>query len=99
MHQYKIVLFFALVLAVMSSIAQDVPPIKREEWKSRPSLHTVPSEYSKEPAVVLTDHRRVEYIDVNDEQVEYKTLHKLVHINDDRGIEAYNKIYLPVAEN
>jgi hypothetical protein len=90
---------FALVFAVMSSIAQDVPPIKREEWKANPSVHTIPSEYAKEPAVVLSDNRRVEYIDVNDEQVEYKTLHKLVHINDDRGIEAYNKIYLPVAEN
>ena len=31
--------------------------------------------------------------------VEYYTAHKLVHINDDHGIEDFNKIYLGVSDN
>jgi len=84
---------------ILTAVAQDMPAIVHEQWEKSPSLHKVDAKYLKEPAVVITDKRRIEFIDVNDEQLQYRTLHKIVRLNDDHGIEAFNKIYLPVVEN
>lgn len=74
--------------------------IVTEKWADKPALHTIEAKYAKEPAVILADTRRVQYVDEpKNEMAEYYTLHKLVHINDDRGIEQFNKIYLGVGEN
>jgi hypothetical protein len=62
-------------------------------------VHTIDSKYDGESAVILLDKRRVEYIDEKEELVTYRTLHKIIHINNDNGIEASNRIYLPVNEN
>ena len=93
--------FLAIITCLSSMVisAQNVPPIVREEWTTKPIINTIAASLEKEPAVIILDRRRIEYIDVNDDQLEYRTLHKVVHLNDDRGIEAFNKIYLPVNEN
>jgi hypothetical protein len=95
----KRLLILAILLSSIFASAQDVPAIVREQWLNTPAIHTIASDYAKEPAVVIFDKRRIEYVDVNDEQVQYRTLHKIVHLNDDHGIEVFNKIYLPVVEN
>lgn len=99
MYRIKALLLPAILIASTFAGAQDAPAIVREQWSSAPSIHTIAPGFAKEPAVVISDKRRIEYIDVNDDQVEYRTLHKIVHLNDDHGIEAFNKIYLPVVEN
>jgi hypothetical protein len=70
-----------------------------EQWDASPVLHTIDNKYSGESAVILLDKRRVEYIDEKDELMTYRTLHKIIHINNDNGIEASNRVYLPVNEN
>ena len=70
-----------------------------EKWETSPVVHTIDSKYDGESAVILLDKRRVEYIDEKEELVTYRTLHKIIHINNDNGIEASNRIYLPVNEN
>src|SRR4029079_13409406 len=45
----------------------------------------------------VLDKRRIEYTDEKDDVVQYKTLHKIIHINDDKGIESFNRVYLPVS--
>ena len=95
----KVFLLFIVILSSEIVISQDVLPIIREQWEGSPVIHAISTEYAKEPAVIISDKRRIEYIDVNDDQVQYRTLHKIIHLNDDRGIEAFNKIYLPVVEN
>jgi len=70
-----------------------------EKWESAPALHKLDSKYDDESAVILLDKRRIEYIDENKELVTYRTLHKIVHINSDNGIESFNRIYLPVSDN
>jgi hypothetical protein len=100
MHYLLKTIFSTVLLSgSLFSYSQETPPIVREQWKNNPEIHTIPAEYAKEPAIIVYDFRRVEFIDVKDELVEFKTLHKIVHLNDDRGIEAFNKIYLPVTEN
>ena len=74
--------------------------IAPEKWIDKPVITSLDSKYSKESAVVLFDKRKVEFVDEpKNEIAEYYTLHKIVHINDDRGIEYYNKIYLGITEN
>lgn len=69
--------------------------IEKESWEAKPAIHTIDKKYSNESAVILLDKKRIEYIDeANNELAQYYTLHKLIHINDDRGIENFNKIYL-----
>ncbi|WP_259065324.1 DUF3857 domain-containing protein [Mucilaginibacter sp. X4EP1] len=73
--------------------------IERETWADKPAIHTIDDKYSKESAVVLYDNRRIEYTDESkNELVEYYTLHRIIHINNDRGIETFNKIYLGFSE-
>lgn len=70
-----------------------------EKWEANPVLHSLDSKYSGESAVILLDKRRIEYIDEKEDLMTYRTLHKIVHINNDKGIESFNRVYLPVAEN
>ena len=53
-------------------------------------------DYSSEPAVFLVDERKIEFKDgANSELTMFKTLHRVIQVNDDRGIESFNKLYLP----
>ncbi|MEI9913104.1 MAG: DUF3857 domain-containing protein [Bacteroidota bacterium] len=93
----RILLLAAFIAGIISSgLSQE---IIRETWTDKPVLHKMDSKLNEESAVVILDKRRVEYIDEKEELVVYKTLHKIVHINDDKGIESFNRIYLPVNSN
>ncbi len=57
-------------------------------------------DYSAEPAIFLLDERKIEFKDnKSDELTMFKTLHRVIQVNDDRGIESFNKLYLPGGEN
>ena len=92
-----------LLLAMVTSagiLHAQTPNIVSEPWNEKPVLTVLDPKYSKESAVILLDTRRVEFIDDKDNNLaEYYTLHKAVHINDDRGIEEFNKIYLEFTDN
>lgn len=81
---------------IPAAISQD---IERETWAGQPVLHTIDSKYNEESAVIILDKRRMEYVDVKDELAVYKTLHRIIRINDDKGIESFNRVYLPVSDN
>jgi len=74
--------------------------IEPEKWIDKPVISKIDEKYGKESAVILFDKRKIEYVDESKGDVaEYYTQHKIVHINDDRGIEYFNKIYLGITEN
>lgn len=75
--------------------AQNKPALITETWNSHPAV-SAPAQHSAESAVIMMDKRRIEYIDDKTDMFMYRTLHKIVHLNDDKGIEAFNRIYLPV---
>ena len=72
-----------------------------ETWVDKPVVHKLDDKYNKESAVIVFDKRSVEFFDEakTQEVLEYYTVHKIIHVNDDRGIENYNKIYLGISEN
>ncbi|HVY73910.1 MAG TPA: DUF3857 domain-containing protein [Puia sp.] len=70
--------------------------IETEQWNAKPALHSSAGEYTGEPAVVIADDRRFEYIDdVKGDQHLFYTRHRIVHVNNDHGIEYFNKVYIP----
>ena len=89
-----------IVLTSIQYLHAQTSHIETETWVEKPKITTPDSKYSKESAVIIYDKRSVEFADISkDELTEYYTLHKIIHINDDRGIEGFNKIYLGFSEN
>ena len=85
-------LLLTLSLSTTSATAQD---IIHEQWAEKPVLHPLDARYNKESAVVLYDRRRIEFIDKGKDEIgEYRTLHRIIRVMDDNGIESFNKVYL-----
>ena len=96
----KKTLFLVIGLASAQHLFAQSTNIEKETWADKPAIHAIDSKYSKEAAVVISDTRRIEFADESKNEVaEYSTIHRIVHINDDRGIEGFNKIYLGLSEN
>ncbi|RYY86863.1 MAG: DUF3857 domain-containing protein [Chitinophagaceae bacterium] len=91
----KIQLLTALLLIIGTLQAQTY---KKFEWAPRPALQTVTGKNAEEAAVFLNDDRYIEYSIEKEGLFIYKTVHRLVHINTDKGIESFNKVYLPFDE-
>ncbi len=93
--------FLAVIaLAAGQQLFAQSPNVEKEAWTDKPAIHAIDSKYNKEAAVVIFDKKRIEFVDESkDEMSEYSTVHRIIHINDDRGIEGFNKIYLGLSEN
>ncbi|MEI9957558.1 MAG: DUF3857 domain-containing protein [Ferruginibacter sp.] len=86
--------FITLFFLFESYTIAQVPSIN---WDANPVSHTVKPTYAKESAVILSDMRMQEF--VQEEKTGLMiiaTSKKLVKVIDDKGVEMYNKIYLPV---
>lgn len=82
------------VFVISPALAQE-KKIVTEQWVDQPTLHALGNSFAGSPAIVILDKRRVEYIDeAKDEVSEYYTQHSIVRVNDEKGIESFNKIYL-----
>jgi hypothetical protein len=88
-----------LSLSLIQTNAQNIGFVK-ESWADKPVLHTMDPARNAESSVIILDKRRVEYIDnEKNELVTYRTLHRIIRVNDDKGIESFNKVYLGVTDN
>lgn len=95
----KKLITIVLVISQLNAFTQNTPAIEREKWAGSTTVQKPGAKYGAESAVILLDKRRVEFIDEGDEVNAYRTLHRRIHIIDDKGIEQFNKIYLPVSSN
>ena len=68
-------------------------------WSDKPLLHEVSKEFATSGAVAILDDRTIEYKNEGKEMVLYNTCHRIYKINNDKGIEMFNKVYIPVHEN
>lgn len=92
--------FISCMIAVVSALsvnAQQFNYTAATAWSEKPSVHTVSASFKSSSAVTVLDERVIEYkIEKNDLPI-YTSVHKIVHVNDDKGIEMYNKIYIPIS--
>ena len=68
------------------------------DWEATPQLHPIDEAFANEPAVMITDRRLVAYAgnDKNELGV-YNIQHRIVRVNNQKGVEMYNKIYVPLS--
>jgi hypothetical protein len=92
-----LILCFIQILICLFTVCCQVPAIESETWISTPLLSRPDEKYLAEPAVTVMNKLRIEFIDdKNKNLAEYYTQHKIVHLNNDQGIEYFNKIYIRV---
>lgn len=68
------------------------------QWQATPAIHTIDTAFKDAAAVYVADDRIEEYVIEKTGFYQYRTLHRIVHINNDKGIESFNKVYLPFEE-
>ena len=93
----KSFLFWCIALSI-SQLMQAQSTFTKFEWDAQPAMHTVDKSFSDEAAVLVTEKKVVEYALDKDGLYMYKTDHRIVHINNDKGIESFNRVYLPFNE-
>ena len=92
--------WFSIALLVVTSLSiQAQDNIQKESWVEKSVIHSIDTKHNVESAVIILDKRRIEFVDEKEGLSAFKTLHKIVRVNDDRGIESFNKVYLGVTDN
>jgi hypothetical protein len=69
------------------------------EWATSPVLHKVPANFKNESAVYLMDSRTFHYKVEGKNLVQYNSVYRLIKVEDDKGIEMFNKVYVPLYRN
>jgi hypothetical protein len=97
----KILLMAAAVfLGTLNSSAQvDGLYTDTQSWVETPVLHKLPENFKNQSAVYLMDSRTFHYKLEGKNLVQYNYVYRLIKVGDDKGIEMFNKIYLPVVHN
>ena len=86
----------AFVFCLQTMYCQ-TPGIVTEGWTEKPVITLLQKKYNQEAAVTVLNKIRFEYIDDKDKNLaEYFTQHKIIHLNNDHGIEYFNKVYINV---
>lgn len=94
----KITTLFVMLFWGMMCIAQN-PYTSELPWPEKITLVKVPDKYADASAVCMMDVRKIEYIFEGKELFVYYRYYKRIRVQDDKGIERYNKIYVPVFRN
>ncbi len=91
----KLIHLSLLFLFVQFSVAQERPFFEDYSWDANPQ-YIVNESDAAESMMALKDKTITEfYFDENSNLTEYYLEHKVLWLNSDEKIEAYNKIYLP----
>lgn len=78
------------------SKAQQFNYTPANSWVANPAIHKINPAFDSSAAVGILDDKKVEYKDEGKNVVAYVSRHVIVHISADKGIEMFNKVYVPV---
>ncbi|WP_153798398.1 DUF3857 domain-containing protein [Foetidibacter luteolus] len=95
----KLIFTAACLLAAYAVNAQRYTYSPLTRWQEKPVLHSIADSFKTESAVAILDERKIHYRKEDKDMFVYTTYHKIIKINDDKGIEMFNKIYVPVYYN
>jgi hypothetical protein len=72
-----------------------------DTWKSNPVLHKVHDMFDSSSAVGILQERKIECVFEGKEHIPflYRTYHNIIKVKNDRGIEMFNKLYIPMYDN
>lgn len=92
----KICFAFVLSFLTVAGSAQVFDYTLKDQWSSDPKLHPAGKKFDSSSAVGILDDRNIEYVIERNDVFIRSVFHKIIRINTDRGIEMYNKIYIPL---
>ncbi len=100
-NTHKTVSFLAMLCVItFRATAQLVNP-ELYYWSANPDTISVEKQFTSASAVVLKDVRifKFDYDDSKQGNLQSEiTVHKIIQINDTRGLESYNKLYVPLTD-
>jgi hypothetical protein len=68
-----------------------------QSWMEKPVLHPMPASFLQASAVYLMDSRTFHYKVEGKNLEQYNYVYRLIKVTDDKGIEMFNKIYIPIS--
>ncbi len=95
---------FLVALAFIAFIKGSIAQVENlyagiHPWAESPVLHKLPVKFKGQSAVYLMDSRTFHYKFVGKDLVQFNNFYRLIKVEDDKGIEMFNKIYLPTSRN
>jgi hypothetical protein len=79
-------------------LAQE-PVYKKYTWDANPKIHELTSEEKESNYIKLKDKLVLDYVyETSGELVMYETVHEIIHLNNEKGVEEMNKIYVPYSK-
>lgn len=95
-----LVMAAAVIFFTLQSFAQaDNRYSDLRPWDESPVLHPFPAAYKDQSAVFLMDSRTFQYKFEGKSLMQFNYVYRLIKVKDDKGIEMFNKIYLPMFRN
>jgi hypothetical protein len=91
----KIKLLAIFSVLVLTKLSAQEFVYKKYTWDAVPKIHQLTAEEKEGNYVVLKEKRIYDYAyESSGELIVYETVHKIVHLNNEKGIEEMNKIYV-----
>ncbi|MEP7107965.1 MAG: DUF3857 domain-containing protein [Ferruginibacter sp.] len=88
------------ILLTLSGTAQvDGLYTDMQPWAESPVLHQLPVNFKGQSAVYLMDSRTFRYKFEGKNLMQFNYVYRLIKVEDDKGIEMFNKIYLTMFRN
>ncbi len=94
-YLHRLSIASCLLLLALQGLAQTA-----SEWAANPSLHQIKPGNANENAVVILDQRKLEFVaDEKEGIVLYTSMHKIIRVIKEQGVEMFNKIYVSVPDD
>ncbi len=87
-----------IICLIASSTVSTAKPTSIDQWADKPVMHKVDSDFANADAVIIDQSVKLEFKDIDKQVYTYRTLHRLVKVLDEKGIESFNKMNFPTYE-
>jgi hypothetical protein len=91
------IIVIAMLLAMSKAVKAQPKNLYavQQPWVEKPVLHEMPEKFKNASAVYLMDSRSLVYKFEGKEFNQYTYNYRLIKVTDDKGIEMFNKVYIP----
>src|ERR1043165_5857514 len=59
------------------------------QWADKPAIHALTDSQKRQSAVFIQEEKVVELAEEDKEYKLYRTVHHIIHLNDEKAVEAY----------
>jgi hypothetical protein len=88
-----------LILVILLVTSSRVFPqfYKTYDWHANPEIHALTKDEQKESSIGILKKHIVEYrVGIFSDLTSYETTHTITHVNDERGVDRHNTVYIPM---